>query len=58
MAMFNMSVGYDLDGIKTPKIDSFIEGLHVMLPKQQSGKKLFRGLSHTSALLKRLTAAI
>ena len=24
---FNMSVGYDLDGIKTPKIDSFIEGL-------------------------------
>ena len=25
--MFNMSVGYDLDGIKTPKIDSFIEGL-------------------------------
>lgn len=25
--MFNMSVGYDLEGIKTPKIDSFIEGL-------------------------------
>lgn len=24
---FNMSVGYDLDGIKTEKIDSFIEGL-------------------------------
>ncbi len=25
--MFNMSVGYDLAGIKSPKIDSFIEGL-------------------------------
>ncbi|MDR2909682.1 MAG: putative selenate reductase subunit YgfK [Oscillospiraceae bacterium] len=25
--IFNMSVGYDLEGIKTPKIDSFIEGL-------------------------------
>ncbi|MCL2627134.1 MAG: putative selenate reductase subunit YgfK [Oscillospiraceae bacterium] len=25
--IFNMSVGYDLDGIKSPKIDSFIEGL-------------------------------
>ena len=25
--MFNMSVGYDLEGIRSPKIDSFIEGL-------------------------------
>lgn len=25
--MFNMSVGYDLAGIKTPKMDAFIEGL-------------------------------
>lgn len=25
--MFNMSVGYDLEGIKSPKIDAFIEGL-------------------------------
>ncbi|MCR5685837.1 MAG: putative selenate reductase subunit YgfK [Lachnospiraceae bacterium] len=25
--VFNMSVGYDLEGIKTPKIDAFIEGL-------------------------------
>jgi putative selenate reductase len=25
--VFNMSVGYDLDGIKSPKIDGFIEGL-------------------------------
>lgn len=25
--IFNMSVGYDLDGIKTPKIDNFIESL-------------------------------
>jgi putative selenate reductase len=24
---FNMSIGYDLEGIKSPKIDSFIEGL-------------------------------
>ena len=25
--VFNMSVGYDLEGIKTPKIDKFIEGM-------------------------------
>ena len=25
--MFNMSVGYDLEGIKTPKIDAYIEGM-------------------------------
>jgi len=25
--MFNMSVGYDLEGIKSPKIDAFIEGM-------------------------------
>ena len=25
--IFNMSVGYDLDGIRSPKIDDFIEGL-------------------------------
>ena len=25
--MFNMSVGYDLQGIKSPKVDGFIEGL-------------------------------
>jgi len=25
--MFNMSVGYDLEGIKSPKVDLFIEGL-------------------------------
>ncbi|MEL3905823.1 MAG: putative selenate reductase subunit YgfK [Treponema sp.] len=25
--IFNMSVGYDLEGIKTPKVDSFIEGM-------------------------------
>ena len=25
--MFNMSVGYDLEGIQSPKIDTFIEGL-------------------------------
>ncbi|MDF2474117.1 MAG: selenate reductase YgfK [Anaerocolumna sp.] len=25
--IFNMSVGYDLEGIKSPKIDTFIEGL-------------------------------
>lgn len=25
--IFNMSVGYDLEGIKTPKVDAFIEGM-------------------------------
>lgn len=25
--MFNMSVGYDLDGIKSPKVDTYIEGM-------------------------------
>ncbi|MEG1747621.1 MAG: putative selenate reductase subunit YgfK, partial [Oscillospiraceae bacterium] len=25
--VFNMSVGYDLEGIKTPKIDKYIEGM-------------------------------
>lgn len=25
--MFNMSVGYDLDGIKSPKVNSFIDGM-------------------------------
>lgn len=25
--MFNMSVGYDLDGIKSPKVDAYIEGM-------------------------------
>ncbi len=25
--VFNMSVGYDIDGIKSPKIDSYIEGM-------------------------------
>lgn len=25
--VFNMSVGYDLDGIRTPKVDAFIEGM-------------------------------
>lgn len=25
--VFNMSVGYDLEGIKTPKVDAFIEGM-------------------------------
>ncbi len=34
--MFNMSVGYDLEGIKTPKIDAFIEGL-----RDASGTKIW-----------------
>ena len=34
--VFNMSVGYDLDGIKSAKIDSFIEGL-----KDASGTKIW-----------------
>ncbi len=35
--IFNMSVGYDLEGIKSPKIDRFIEGL-----KDASETKIFR----------------
>ncbi|MCR5269052.1 MAG: putative selenate reductase subunit YgfK [Lachnospiraceae bacterium] len=35
--VFNMSVGYDLEGIKSPKIDRFIEGL-----KDASTTKIFR----------------
>ncbi len=35
--VFNMSVGYDLEGIKSPKIDGFIEGL-----KDASGTEIFR----------------
>lgn len=34
---FNMSVGYDLDGIKLPKIDNFIEGL-----KDASGTPVYK----------------
>lgn len=34
---FNMSVGYDLEGIKTEKIDRFIEGM-----KDASGSAIFR----------------
>lgn len=35
--VFNMSVGYDLEGIKSPKIDGFIEGL-----KDASGTEIFQ----------------
>lgn len=35
--VFNMSVGYDLEGIKSRKIDDFIEGL-----KDASGTRIFR----------------
>ena len=35
--IFNMSVGYDLEGIKTKKIDDFIEGL-----KDASGTAIFK----------------
>ncbi|MHB1654292.1 MAG: putative selenate reductase subunit YgfK [Desulfitobacteriaceae bacterium] len=35
--MFNMSVGYDLKGIQSPQVDSFIEGL-----KDASGTDIFR----------------
>lgn len=34
---FNMSVGYDLDGIKSPKIDSFIESM-----KEAGNTEIFR----------------
>ena len=36
--VFNMSVGYDLEGIKSPKIDGFIEGL-----KDASETAIFQG---------------
>jgi putative selenate reductase len=35
--VFNMSVGYDLEGMKSPKIDGFIEGL-----KDASGREIFQ----------------
>lgn len=35
--MFNMSVGYDLKGIQSPKVDQFIEGL-----KDASGTAIFQ----------------
>ncbi|MEW6623500.1 MAG: putative selenate reductase subunit YgfK [Bacillota bacterium] len=35
--MFNMSVGYDLKGIQSEKVDSFIEGL-----KDASSRKIFK----------------
>jgi len=35
--MFNMSVGYDLKGIQSPKVDQFIEGL-----KDASGTAIFK----------------
>ncbi|CAA7602995.1 putative selenate reductase, YgfK subunit [Acididesulfobacillus acetoxydans] len=35
--LFNMSVGYDLKGIQSPKVDGFIEGL-----KEASGTEIFR----------------
>lgn len=36
--VFNMSVGYDLEGIKTPKVDSFINGM-----KDASATPEFKG---------------
>jgi putative selenate reductase len=41
--VFNMSVGYDLDGIKTPKVDAFIEGM-----KDASQTEVFRSAMETS----------
>ncbi len=35
--VFNMSVGYDLEGIKTPKVDSFIENM-----KHAAGTPIYR----------------
>ncbi|MDO0822544.1 putative selenate reductase subunit YgfK [Desulfosporosinus nitroreducens] len=35
--MFNMSVGYDLKGIQSPKVDQFIEGL-----KDASGTEIYK----------------
>ena len=36
--VFNISVGYDLDGIKTPKVDTFIDHM-----KDASGTPVFQG---------------
>ena len=35
--VFNMSVGYDLEGIKTPKVDGFIEGM-----KDAAGTEIYK----------------
>ena len=35
--VFNMSVGYDLEGIKLPKVDGYIEGM-----KDASGRAIFK----------------
>ena len=38
--MYNMSVGYDLEGIKSEKVDNYIEGLKKMLLIQKSSKNV------------------
>ena len=35
--VFNMSVGYDLEGIRSPKVDAYIEGM-----KDASGRDIYR----------------
>ncbi len=54
--VFNMSVGYDLEGIKSPKIDSYIEGM-----KDASGRPEFTGpiawLKENASLFKAFAAA-
>ena len=40
--VFNMSVGYDLEGIRSEKIDRFIEGL-----KDASGSPIFTGVKNS-----------
>ncbi len=40
--VFNMSVGYDLEGIKTPKVDAYIEGM-----KNASDTNIFKECKQT-----------
>ncbi len=42
--VFNMSVGYDLEGIRQPKVDGYIEGM-----KDASGSEIFRECAAVSA---------
>ena len=41
--VFNMSVGYDLEGIRSPKVDTFIEGM-----KNAAGSDIFQNAIETA----------
>lgn len=54
--VFNMSVGYDLDGIKTKKIDDFIEGLKEA-KETESFKKAIAEVKEMKSLFRNVTEA-